>query len=84
MFYKVLSLFLNRDFFNLCVPWVFVAACRPPPLQQAGATLYLWCMGFSLQWFLLLQSTGFRALAQQLWYSGLAVPWHVGSSWARD
>ena len=29
-------------------------------LQQARATLSLWCMSFSLQWFLLLQSTSSR------------------------
>ena len=30
-------------------------------LQKAGSTLWLRCMGFSLQWLLLLQSTGSRA-----------------------
>ena len=25
-----------------------------------------------------------RAQTQQLWYMGLVVPWHVGSSWVRD
>ena len=29
-------------------------------LQRAGATLSLWCAGFSLQWLLLLWSTGSR------------------------
>ena len=33
-----------------------------------GATLYLWCAGFSLQWLLSLQRTGSRARGlQQLW-----------------
>ena len=30
-------------------------------LQCAGATLQLWCRGFSLRWLLLLRSTGSRA-----------------------
>ena len=40
--------------------------------------------GFSLQWLLLLRSTGLRAEAQELWDSGLLAPWHVGSSQIRD
>ena len=51
----------------------------------------LWCTGFSLWWLLLLQSTGCRSAgfsscgtwAQYLWRTGLAAPWHVGSSWTR-
>ena len=27
--------------------------------------------------------TGSRSQAQQLWHTGLVVPWHVGSSWTR-
>ena len=38
--------------------WVFVAARAFLQLWQAGATLYLWCVGFSLPWLLLLQSMG--------------------------
>ena len=40
--------------------------------------------GFSLQWLLLLRSTGLRAEAQELWDSGLVALWHVGSSQIRD
>ena len=32
----------------------------------------------------LLQSMDSRAQAQQLWYTGLVSPLHVGSSWIRD
>ena len=39
--------------------------------------------GFSLQWLLLLQSTGSRAQAR-LWHMGLAAPWHVQSSRTSD
>ena len=50
------------------------------------------CAGFSLQWLLLLQSTGSRHTAfsscstqvQQLWCTGLVAPRHVGSSQTRD
>ena len=57
----------------------------------------LQCTGFSLLWLLLLQSTASRvhghqqlwpvgsgAQAQQLWFTGLVAPWHVGSSQIRD
>ena len=46
--------------------------------------LQLQCTGFLLQWLLLLQSTGSRAQAQQLWCNGLSVPLHVGSSLTSD
>ena len=66
-------------YFWLC--WIFVAA---------QTFLQLWCLGFSLQWFLLLQSTGSRHTgfsscgmwAQQLWLLGSRAQaqqlWHVG------
>ena len=55
------------------------------------------CSGFSLQstgsrhagfsgcgtWAQQLRPTGSRAQAQQLWHTGLVVPWHVGSSQTR-
>ena len=54
-------------------------------LWQAGFTLQLGCMGFSLRWLLLLRSTGSRPQRlQQLWCSGLVALWHVGSSPTRD
>jgi len=52
------------------------------------------CVGFSLQWFLLLWGTGSRVYKlgssgaqaveprlQQLWHMGLVALWHVGTSW---
>ena len=39
----------------------------------------LWCIGFSLWWLLLLQSTG-----SVLTSTGFAAPWHMGSSRTRD
>ena len=51
-------------------------------LRQARASLQLQCSGFSLQWLLLLESTGLRASAQQLWH--FVASKHVESSWTRD
>ena len=40
--------------------WVFVAVCRLPLVAASGGHPLLLCTGFSLQWFLLLWSTGSR------------------------
>ena len=48
-------------YFWLC--WV-IAGQALLKLWRAGATLYLWGTSFSLQWFLLLQSTGSRVPSQ--------------------
>ena len=54
-------LFLRFIFLFLC--WVFAGAHAVSLwFQWAGAALQLQCTGFSLQWSLLLQSTGSRAL----------------------
>ena len=58
--------------------WVFVAACRLSLVAARGGYFLLWCAGFSLQWLLLLLSTGSRHTgfsscglrAQQLWLTG--------------
>ena len=45
----------------------------------------LLCVGFSLQWLLLLPSMGSKAHRRQyLWRTGLVALQHVGSSWTRD
>ena len=56
--------FLNNLFYSS-----FTFGCAGSSLLRelslvvgAGATLHLWCAGFSLQWLLLLPSTGSRAL----------------------
>ena len=62
--------FLKKDiYFYFWLSWVFVVARGVfLLLWRAGATLQMQCMGFSLQWHLLLQSTGPRALRLQwLW-----------------
>ena len=79
--------------------YLFIFGCVGCLLLQAGFSLVagsggyssLRCAGFSLQWLLLLQSTGSRHMgfnscgtqAQQLWLTGLVAPRHVGSSWTR-
>ena len=58
--------------------WVFIAACALSLVVASGGYSSLRCLGFSLQWLLLLQSTGFRhagfsscdTQAQQLWLAG--------------
>ena len=90
LFYYVLkiNLFL-LIYFWLCQ--VFVAARRLSLVAASGGYSSLWCAGFSLQWLLLLHSTGSRCTAfsscgtqaQQLWHTGLVAPRHVGSSRTR-
>ena len=78
-------------FIYLWLCWVFVAVRGLSLVAVCGASSRLWCTGFSLQWLLLLQSTGSRCAgfsscgtrAQQLWLTGLVAPWHVGSSQTR-
>ena len=72
----ILNLFI---YFRL--HWVFVAAHRLSLVAASRGYSSLRCTGFSLQWLLLLQSTGsmragFRSCgtwAQQLWHVGSAV-----------
>ena len=62
---------------------VFVAACR---LSSCGARASL-CTGFSCCGAQALGCAGFSSRAtwaQELWCTGLVIPWHVGSSWTRD
>ena len=50
--------------------WVFVAARELFLVAVRGGYSLLRCPGFSLQWFLLLWSTGCRAQAQYLRHMG--------------
>ena len=69
------SFSLFEKIFNFWLRWVFTAAHRLSPVAASGATLYLWCAGFSLQWLPLLGSCG---------TTGSVAPWHVESSRTRD
>ena len=79
-------------YFYFWLHWVFVAACGLSLVAASGGYSSLRCTGFSLQWLLLLRSTGSRHAgfsscsmrAQQLWHvgsraCGLQQLWCVGS-----
>ena len=79
LFNKFICLFIYLIYFWL--HWAFIAVCRLSLVAASRGYSSLWCTGFSLWWLLLLQSTGSRARRlQQLRRTGLAAPWHVGSS----
>ena len=89
-FLKSFSFFKNLFilFIYFCLHWVFIAVCGLSLVVASRGCSSLWCAGFSLRWLLLLPSTGSRRTgfsscgmgAQQLWYTGLVAPQHVGSS----
>ena len=54
----ILNLFILFIYFWLC--WVFVAVCGLSLVVASRGYSSLWCVGFSLRWLLLLQSTGSR------------------------
>ena len=85
LLYTLLYLKQERFFFNKFIlfiyfwlHWVFAAACRLSLVAVSGGYSLLPCVGFSLPWLLLLQSTGSRCTgfsscstwAQQLWLAG--------------
>ena len=52
--------FFNIYLFNFWLHWVFVPVCRLSLVAASGGYSSLQCVGFSLWWLLLLQSTGSR------------------------
>ena len=56
--YALQFYFLFLFFFCLC--WVFIAARGLSVVAASRGYSLLWCVGFSLRWLLLLQSTGSR------------------------
>ena len=44
----------------------------------------LWCVGFSLQWLLLLWNTGSRLMGFRVTAHKFRTPWNVKPSWTRD
>ena len=74
LFFFFLFLYFIYLFFGR-LRWVFVAARGLSLVVASGGYSSLWCAGFSLQWLLLLWSTGSRCMgfsscstrAQQLW-----------------
>ena len=51
---------LTYLFIYFWLRWVFVAACGLSLVAASGGSSWLQCAGFSLQWLLLLRSTGSR------------------------
>ena len=97
---QIFYFFMSQGFFNLkkfilfiyfWLHWVFVAVHRLSLVAASEGYSSLRCVGFSLQWLLLLQSTGSRCVgfsscstwAQQLWLPGSRVQvqqlWCTGS-----
>lgn len=72
---NVTDLFSKKQFylliFRLC--WVFAAARAFLSLWEVGATLWFWCLGFSLRRLLLLRGTGSRHALQWLQRVGTVV-----------
>ena len=54
------NIFLIFLFYYFWLHWVFVAACGLSLVVVSGGYSSLQCAGFSLQWLLLLRSTGSR------------------------
>ena len=61
LFKKNFFLFLYFVYF-LGLYWTFVAVRALSLVVVSGGYSSLWCTGFSLQWLLLLQSTGSRCM----------------------
>ena len=57
---QFIYLFIFYSFIYFWPHWVFTAACGLSLAAASGGYSSLQCMGFSLQWLLLLQSTGHR------------------------
>ena len=59
LFYIYIYIFFNLFIIYFWLRWVFIAMRRLLVVASRGYSS-LWCAGFSLQWLLLLQSTGSR------------------------
>ena len=69
-FFLKINLFYLFIYFWL--RWVFVAAHGLSLVVASGGYSSLWCVGFSLQWLLLLQSTGSRHVGSVVVAHGLS------------
>ena len=77
------SHFLQQLFIHFWPCWAFTATRRLSPVA-AGVDYSLVCLGFSLLWLLLLQSSASRVQLQWLWYPSSDALQHVESSLKRD
>ena len=69
--YCFLKLFIYLFYLFIWLRWVFVAVHELSPVVASGGYILLQCAGFSLQWPLLLRSTGFRRAASVVAARGL-------------
>ena len=76
LFFFLINLFLAVLGLPSCTSFSLVA--------ESGSYSLVVVLGFSLQYRLLLWSTGSRAQAPWLWHMGLVAAQHVGSFWIRD
>ena len=88
--FKTLLLFIFKIFIYFWLCWVFIAACGLSLVAASKGYSSLQCVGFSLRWLLLLQSTGSRNVgfsscgmwAPQLWCADSRAQaqqlWHTG------
>ena len=91
--------FFLKIYFLICwLWWVFVAVWGLPLVVASRGYSSLRCVGFSLQWLLLLWNASSRHLGfsscsctslaletgSWWWHTGLVGLWHVGSSRPRD
>ena len=58
--------------FIFWLTWIFIAGHRLSLVATSGGYSLLWSTGFSLQWLLLLQSTGFRHVGSVVVVHGLS------------
>uniref|UniRef100_A0AC11EMR1 Vav guanine nucleotide exchange factor 1 n=1 Tax=Ovis aries TaxID=9940 RepID=A0AC11EMR1_SHEEP len=71
---------LNTSSSYVWLLWVFVAVRWLSLAAASRGYSSSWCVGFSLRWLLLLQSTGSRHAGSVV----VVAPRHVGISWTRD
>ena len=74
--------FQNMYLFRLL--WVFIAAPRDFSIVASEGYSLAAVHGLLTAVASLVAEHRSRAQAQQLWHTGLAAPWRVGSSWTRD
>ena len=67
----ILEQFL-KHFIYFWLLWVFVAVRGLSLVAASGGSSSMWCAGFSLQWLLLLQSTGSRRVGSVVAARGLS------------
>ena len=68
---------LFKNFIDFWLHWVFVAVPRLSLVVVSGSYSSLRCLGFSLLWLLLLQSTGSRRIVSSICGAWVKLPFHI-------